>query len=130
MPNKHILVADDHEGVRKAVCRIILADDRFYPCSQVKNGLEAYQFAVREKPDLIVMDLSMPVMNGLEAAKKIKQVLPKVAIVLVSMHSDSLPREVLAAYGISAKVSKDKAAEQLIPALSLLLKLPAAGGVA
>jgi DNA-binding NarL/FixJ family response regulator len=130
MPTKHILVADDHEGIRKAVCRIILADDRFYPCSEARNGLEAYQFAVREKPDVIVMDLSMPVMNGLDAAKKIKQVLPEVTIVLVSMHSDSMPPDVLAAHGISGKVAKDKTAEQLMPALSSLLKFPAARGIA
>jgi DNA-binding NarL/FixJ family response regulator len=130
MATKHILVADDHHGIRKAVCRMILADDRFDPCSEAENGLEAYTVALREKPDLIVMDLSMPVMNGLEASKKIKEVLPQVTIVLVSMHSDSLSGDVLDAHGISGKVAKDRTAEELIPALSLLLKLPAARGSA
>jgi two-component system response regulator DegU len=130
MRPKHILVADDNSYVRKAVCTMIMADDRFERCSQVENGLEAVQFAKQEHPDLVVMDMSMPVMGGLEAAKLIKEQLPEISIVLVSMHADLLSASEMRKFGISALVPKDRAAKELVPAVCSLLRIPLSTGAA
>jgi CheY-like chemotaxis protein len=73
---KHILVVDDNTRIRKALCAIILRDERLAPCTEAKNGLEGVQMATETWPDLVVMDYSMPVLNGLEASKRIAALMP------------------------------------------------------
>ena len=122
---KHILVVDDNTRIRKAVCLMIAGDLELTPCLVAENGLEAIAMATSEMPDLIVMDFSMPVMNGLEAAKRIKAVLPKVPIVLVTLHPEIMNMDELGKLGISAMVSKQNAGKDLVPAIRLLLGLTA-----
>ncbi len=109
---------------------MIMADDRFARCSQVENGLEAVQFAKQQHPDLVVMDMSMPVMGGLEAARLIKDAMPDISIVLVSMHADLLNAREMIKFGISALVPKDRAARELVPAVGSLLRIPLTTGAA
>ena len=123
MTTKHVLVADDNFHIRKAVCLIVAADKRFHPCSEAENGQKAVEFAAKEHPNVVVMDYSMPVMNGMEASRLIKHADPSITIVLLSMHSDLVPVDVLDASGISAAVSKERAATDLIPKLASLLRL-------
>jgi CheY-like chemotaxis protein len=127
---KHILVVDDNRHIRKAVCEMILSDSRLAPCSQAENGLEAVQKATRDQPDLVVMDFSMPVMNGLEASRLIIRALPKVYIILVTLHPEILNEAELAKFGISAMVPKQRAGTDLIPAIRLLLGLTSGVGAA
>jgi CheY-like chemotaxis protein len=127
MAAKHVLVADDNAAVRKVVCELVTQDARFHPCSEVENGLEAVLFVKRRRPDLVIMDMSMPVMDGLEAARRISKEFPHIVIILVSMHSDLMNDADLKRYGISARVSKDRAARELMPLLASLLCLPPAG---
>ncbi len=126
MESRHILVADDNASIRKVICELISEDARFHPCSQVENGFEAVLFAKRQRPDLVVMDMSMPVMDGLEAAKRITREFPHIVVVLVSMHSDLMSDADLRRYGISARISKEQAAKELMPLLTSLLLLPPA----
>ncbi len=128
---KHILVVDDNRSIRKLVCRMLSIDGRIPPCVEAENGLDAVQKATANVPELVVMDFSMPVMNGLEAAMRISAALPNIGIVLVTLHSDLLPKERIARSGISAVVSKDRAARDLVPAVCSLLGLdcPAATAV-
>jgi CheY-like chemotaxis protein len=85
---KTILVADDSEMIRKLLCRLFETEARYELCAQAKNGEEAIALAVIHKPDLIILDLSMPVLNGLEAARKLKQIMPNVPIMLFTQHAD------------------------------------------
>jgi DNA-binding NarL/FixJ family response regulator len=121
---KHILVVDDNKDIRKAVCGLISTDSRLGTCQEAENGLEAFQMAEKQHPDLVVMDMSMPVMNGIEAAKCIKKVVPAILIVLLSLHSDFLNPLEMSKMGISALVSKYRASSDLVPTIRSLLSLP------
>src|ERR1700723_492576 len=86
---KRILVADDSAMIRKCLCRIfeIVAD--YDICAEAVNGEEAIALAIEHKPDLIVLDFQMPVMNGIEAAYELKRIMPNVPIILFTLHADT-----------------------------------------
>ena len=73
-----ILVADDHESVRKGVCVILGTRDDIEVCGEASNGQEAIDKAQELKPDLIILDITMPVVNGIDAAEAIRKTMPHV----------------------------------------------------
>jgi CheY-like chemotaxis protein len=75
---KIILVADDDPRVRRALCELFEREADYDLCEQAKNGAEAVEIATRCKPDLIILDFSMPLMGGIAAAKQLKQLMPEV----------------------------------------------------
>ena len=85
---KTVLVADDSDMIRKLLCRLFETEDDYELCAEARNGEEAISLAVIHKPDLIILDVSMPVMDGLRAAKKLKQIMPQVPILLFTQHAD------------------------------------------
>jgi CheY-like chemotaxis protein len=85
---KTVLVADDSEMIRKLLCRLFEAEEHYELCAQAANGEEAIAMAVIHKPDLIILDISMPVMDGLRTARKLKQIMPQVPILLFTQHAD------------------------------------------
>jgi|ERR1700691_2725708 DNA-binding NarL/FixJ family response regulator len=85
---KTILIADDDERVRKALCQLFEREHDYELSEQAKDGQEAVEFATRCRPDLVILDLEMPVKNGIEAAKGIKKILPDVPIILFTMHEE------------------------------------------
>ena len=68
-----ILIADDHEAVRKGVCAILSAREDVEICGEAENGKEAIEKAHALKPDLIILDITMPVLSGFEAAREIRK---------------------------------------------------------
>src|ERR1700722_5262183 len=88
MPKKTVLVADDSDIIRKLLCRLFETEENYELCAEAKNGEEAISLAVIHKPDLIILDVSMPVMDGLRATKKLKQILPAIPILLFTQHAD------------------------------------------
>jgi DNA-binding NarL/FixJ family response regulator len=86
---KTALVADDTAFVRKMVVAAFLSDG-FKACGEAENGKQAIEIAKQIKPDVIVLDLSMPVMNGLEASSRLRKIFPKTPIILFSLYADSL----------------------------------------
>ena len=85
MGTVRVLIADDHEVVRVGI-RSLLKDSDFIVCGEVSGGREAVEAAGALKPDIIIMDLSMPEMNGLEAARQIQRTHPEIQILILSMH--------------------------------------------
>src|SRR5580700_2648257 len=83
-----ILIADDHPIVRKQVRSILERHSRFEVCGEAQDGAKAIEEAQRLKPDVVVLNVEMPVLNGFEAAREIKMKLPESAIVILSLGAD------------------------------------------
>ena len=84
-----ILVADDHELVRRGVRSLLETRPDFEVCGESTDGRDAIEQAQRLSPDLIVMDISMPRLNGLEATREIRRTLPTIDILILSQHNST-----------------------------------------
>jgi two-component system, chemotaxis family, chemotaxis protein CheY len=101
-----ILIADDSIFIRKALCTLFEREEDFEVCGEAENGKEAIARAKKLRPDLILLDLSMPVMNGLDAARVLKKVMPKVPVILFSEYSGTSTEKEARSAGAWALVSK------------------------
>ena len=98
MASIRILVADDHGVVRRGVRALLESQTGWTICGEAATGAEAILKAKRLKPDLVVMDISMPELNGLEATRQIHEAMPTIPVLILSMHdSDQHVREMLEA---------------------------------
>ena len=109
-----VLIVDDSPIMRKVVGQLFTREGDFEVCGEAENGQEAIEKAVNLKPALIVTDLSMPVMNGLVAARILKKLKPNIPIILYSAHIDPYVEKEALAAGASAVVPKSDAALLLI----------------
>jgi DNA-binding NarL/FixJ family response regulator len=93
-----LLIADDHEIVRRALCEVLDHHPGWEIVGEAKNGREADKLALRTLPHVVLLDLFMPEMNGLEATRVIRRKLPEAEVLIFTVHgSDDLMREVIAA---------------------------------
>jgi DNA-binding NarL/FixJ family response regulator len=106
---KTILVADDNPAIRKSLCRLFETVEDYDVCAEAENGKQAIDLALRHKPDLIILDLSMPVMNGLEAAHELKKLMPEIPIILFTQHADLSNRIGVMKMDVDRIVSKNDA---------------------
>jgi DNA-binding NarL/FixJ family response regulator len=112
-----ILVADDHDVVRRGLKSILQPHLGWEVCGEALNGREAVAQAEKLKPDVVVMDISMPGMNGLEAARRIRKSCPKTEVVILSVHyTDVLVREIVEA-GAKGYILKSDADRDLVVAV-------------
>lgn len=112
---------DDHEIVRKGVCAILTTYLQPEHCEEASNGQEAITKALALQPDLILLDVTMPVMGGFAAAKELQKLLPHVPILFLTMHGgDTFVSEARKA-GVQGFVTKDRAGEVLVDAVKALL---------
>jgi DNA-binding NarL/FixJ family response regulator len=102
-----ILIADDNLFIREALCTFFEQDD-FNVCGEAENGKEAVDKAQELHPDLILLDLSMPVMNGLEATRVLKRMMPEVPVIMYSAQTDSSTEKAARSAGVCALVSKSE----------------------
>ena len=123
---KLVLIADDNIVVRRALRQVFQYESDFEVCGEAGNGREAIERAEQCKPDLVVMDLSMPIMNGLDAARAIKRVLPEVPVIMFSNYSDKFSEEEARSAGISAMVSKTESVTVRVTKARLLVNQIAA----
>jgi DNA-binding NarL/FixJ family response regulator len=123
---KSVLVVDDNASIRQALCRVFTSEADFDLCGEAENGREAIEKAQVLHPDLIVMDLSMPVMNGIDAARTLKTLMPMVPVIIFSEYSDVFSEQEARSAGISALVSKSEHVSVLIDRVRALLDPAAA----
>lgn len=121
-PRVRVLIADDHEVMRMGIRNLIQFRSGWSVCAEASNGQEAVEKTLQFHPDVVVMDLTMPVMNGLEAAREIVRTQPEIPVILFSLHvSDDLYPD-LQKEGIRGAVAKADAARDLTQAVEAVLR--------
>src|SRR5882672_5250760 len=114
-----VLVADDHEMIRLGLCAL-LQSQQIEICAQATNGGEAVEKSRQLSPDLIILDISMPVLGGIEAARQIRVFLPDVPILFFSTHKTSELVALVQSVGAQGFVAKDQMAATLLEAIEAL----------
>lgn len=115
-----ILIADDHEVVRGGVRVLLEAQPGWEVCAEAANGRDAVAAAQRERPDIAVLDIGMPELNGLDAARQIRHALPQCEILIFTLHeSEQVVREVLNV-GARGYILKSDAGRDLVAAVDSL----------
>jgi len=103
---KKILIVDDHAAVRRGIKFLLETEPSVTVCGEAENGEDAVQKAKLLKPDLIILDLSMPVMNGFEAAQILKRTSPDTPLLVLTAHDSSTTQAAAHALGIEAVFAK------------------------
>src|SRR5438132_9963236 len=112
-----VLLVDDHELVRQGIAAMLAKAEDLQIVGEARTGREAVEYARRELPDVILMDVRMPDMDGLEATKKIKEERPRTAVVMLTMHENpAYLREAVRA-GAAGYLLKDVSRDELIDAI-------------
>ena len=101
-----ILVADDHSSVRRYICSVLEAEEGWEICGEATNGREAVEMAVELKPDIVVLDLSMPELNGLTAARQILKQSPWTDVLILTLHHGEALMQAALESGAGACVMK------------------------
>ena len=122
---KAILIADDNAGVRRAVRNALEKSGEWKICGEAVNGRDVIEKAEQLHPDLVVVDFSMPVMNGLEAARALKRWRPSMPVVLFTIFKDRFLEAEAFAAGISVVVAKEDGIGVLAEQANVLLKYAA-----
>ena len=105
---KSILIADNSALIRQGLWGLFSRKADYEVCGEAENGTEAIEEAQELRPDLILLDLSMPVMNGLDAACALTRLMPEVPVIMYSAFSDSFTQREARSAGVSALVSKSE----------------------
>jgi DNA-binding NarL/FixJ family response regulator len=117
-----ILIADDHEVMRMGIRNLLESVPNWQVCAEASTGREAVEMALQSPPDVIIMDITMPEMNGLEAAAKISEKRPDIPVIMFSLH---LSEDVIGRFkagAIRGAVAKSEAARDLLDAVRMVLK--------
>jgi DNA-binding NarL/FixJ family response regulator len=116
--SKQIFIVDDSELVRKYVRTHLESHLEQITCAEANDGLEAIQRVRDVAPDLVILDLCMPVMNGLDTAAALHDVFPKLPIILYTLHKDVVTRTQAQSFGVRAVISKSDQIELLVEEIS------------
>ena len=122
-PNKPrtILIADDSEMVRAKIRQALERETDFEICGEANDGVEAVAKAKELTPDLILLDVKMPRLTGLEVAGILRQAQPRIRIMMVTMYAEELNKKLAAVFGIDAVFSKSEGVTKLIERVENLL---------
>lgn len=115
-----ILIADDHEVARQGIRSVLESHGGWEVCAEAKDGREAVEYASKLKPDIFLLDIGMPNLNGLDAARQILAIMPEACILVLTIHdSEQVVREVLGA-GARGFLLKSDAGRDLVAAVEAL----------
>jgi two-component system, NarL family, nitrate/nitrite response regulator NarL len=116
-----ILVVDDHEPFRRLICSMLEQQSEAQTVEQVSDGLEAVQIAEKFQPDLVLLDIGLPRLNGIKAAPRLRQLVPNAKILFVSQESSGdVVRAALDLGGVGY-VHKSSVHDDLVPAIEAVL---------
>ncbi len=117
-----VICADDHDLIRKGVRGILAESFEDLVFDEANNGEEAVCLAVANRPDLIILDINMPVLDGFSAATKIRELVSDIPILFLTMHSANALVSEARRIGVRGFVAKDRAGETLVDAAKALLQ--------
>ncbi len=109
-----ILIVDDHAAIRRALRLAFERQPGFTVCGEAEDGFDAIGKAKKLSPDLIVLDLRMPVMDGLEAARELKKLFPRIPLMMLTCYHSSAAEREAKASGVAAVFSKPEGMQNLI----------------
>ncbi len=112
-----ILVTDDSEMIRNSICSVLESQQGWTVCGEATDGQDAFEKAVALKPDVILVDVSMPYLNGFEAAARIYEQIPDAEILVVTEHDSQMLACLPSQPGVRGYVMKSRIERDLIPAV-------------
>jgi len=118
----NIFLADDHTIVRQGLAKLIEAEPNFKVIGEAQNGRQAVSQVERLNPDIVIMDIAMPLLNGIEATRQIKKLCPQTKVIILSMHSHDRYISELISIGASGYLLKDSTGAEIIKAISAAMK--------
>jgi len=119
--SKSILIADDHETTRSLIRSFIQSKKGFEVCGEAVDGVDAIEKAKELKPDLIILDLAMPRMNGAAAASVLKRTMPKVPIILFTMYDEVMGKALASAVHVDLVLAKPDGLNEMVAHVQDLL---------
>src|SRR5512136_1781236 len=120
MKTHKILICDDHAVVRAGLRLILQKEKDFQIVGEAENAGQAIEMATRQQPDLVLMDISMPGMNGLEAMPRLHAAVPEAKVLILTVHDDEAYFFQALQAGVSGYVLKGASADELLAALRLV----------
>ena len=118
---KRILIADDSSIVRRILSMFLQTRKNVEVCGEAANGTETIEKAKLLRPDLVLLDLAMPEMNGAEVASILKKVMPDVHIIIFTMYSENIGRSLTSTIGVDMVLSKPDGMTSLMKAVEAVL---------
>ena len=116
-PPIRVLIADDHRLFAEALEAILAGESRIAVVGRARNGAEALELALELEPDIVLMDISMPVMDGVEATRRIREARPDACVVMLTGSNAAADVDRSREAGASGYVTKDRIASQLVEAI-------------
>ena len=117
-----IFLADDHTIVRQGLAKLLEAEPNIKVVGEAQDGREAVNKVQKLNPDIVIMDIAMPLLNGIEATRQIKKILPQTKIIILSMHSHDRYISELINLGASGYLLKDSTCGEIVKAVSAAMK--------
>jgi two-component system, NarL family, response regulator LiaR len=117
MDKIRILLAEDHKVVREGTRRLLESQNDFEVVGEASDGIEAVELAKKLKPEIIIMDVSMPRLNGIEATKQVKALYPNMAVLVLTGYDDDEYVFALLEAGAAGYLLKESSGEELIDAI-------------
>lgn len=117
-----VLVADDHPIFRHGLCMLINAEKDLVLAGEAENGVIALEQVEKSNPDVIILDLDMPIMDGVETARNLQQNFPKIKIIFLTMHKDREILNILKPLNIKGYVLKDSAVIEIVECIKMVME--------
>jgi len=118
--HKRVLIADDSSSVRDVIRTFLRDQEDIEICGEAVDGLEAVEKAQRLKPDLVLLDLVMPEINGAEVASILKNKMPNIRIILFTMYTERIGKFLSSAIGVDAVLSKPDGMTNIVESINSL----------